>query len=34
MFVFLKIWRALFAWNTRFEIRPFALLQTKLTKHL
>ena len=21
-----KIWRALFSWNTRFEIRPFALL--------
>ena len=26
MFVFRKIWRALFSWNTRFEIRPFALL--------
>ena len=26
MFVFRKIWRALFFWNTRFEIRPFALL--------
>ena len=26
MFVFQKIWRALFPWNTRFEIRPFALL--------
>ena len=25
-FVFWKIWRALFPWNTRFEIRPFALL--------
>ena len=25
-FVFRKIWRALFSWNTRFEIRPFALL--------
>ena len=24
--VFQKIWRALFSWNTRFEIRPFALL--------
>ena len=23
MFVFRKIWRALFSWNTRFEIRPF-----------
>ena len=30
MFVFRKIWRTLFCWNTRFEIRPFALLQTKL----
>ena len=26
MFVFRKIWRALFSWNTRYEIRPFALL--------
>ena len=26
MFVFRKTWRALFSWNTRFEIRPFALL--------
>ena len=26
MFVFQKIWRALFSWNTRFEIRPVALL--------
>ena len=24
MFVFRKIWRALFSWNTRFEIHPFA----------
>ena len=24
-----KIWRALFPWNTSFEIRPFALLPTK-----
>ena len=24
-----KIWRALFSWNTCFEIRPFALLPTK-----
>ena len=23
-----KIWRALFSWKTRFEIRPFALLPT------
>ena len=29
MFVFRKIWRALFSWNFRFEIRPFALLPTK-----
>ena len=28
MFVFRKIWRALFSWNIRFEIRPFALLPT------
>ena len=26
MFVFRKIWRDLFSWNTRFEIRSFALL--------
>ena len=26
MFVFRKIWHALFSLNTRFEIRPFALL--------
>ena len=26
--VFRKIWRALFSWNTCFEIRPFALLPT------
>ena len=26
MFVFRKIWCALFFWNTRFEIRPFAIL--------
>ena len=29
MFVFQKIWHALFSWNTRFEIRPFTLLPTK-----
>ena len=29
MFLFPKIWRALFSYNTRFEIRPFALLPTK-----
>ena len=28
MFVFRKIWLALFSFNTRFEIRPFALLPT------
>ena len=28
MFVFWKIWHALFSWNTRFEIHPFALLPT------
>ena len=30
MFVFRKIWHALFSWNTRFEIGPFALLPTSL----
>ena len=30
MFVFQKIWRALFSCNTRFEIQYFALLLTKL----
>ena len=28
MFVFWKIWRALFSYYLRFEIRPFALLPT------
>ena len=28
MFFFRKIWHALFSRNTRFEIRPFALLPT------
>ena len=28
MFVFRKIWHALFFWNTRVEIRPFAFLPT------
>ena len=28
MFVFRKIWRALFSCNTHSEIRPFALLPT------
>ena len=32
MFVFQKIWRALFFGNTRFEICPFALLPTKYCK--
>ena len=27
-FVFRKTWRALFSWNTRFRIRPFAILPT------
>ena len=26
IFVFRKIWHALFSWNTRFGIRPFAIL--------
>ena len=30
MFVSWKIWRALFSWNIRFEIRAFALLPTIL----
>ena len=30
MFVFQNIWRALFSWNSRFEIRTFALLPTIL----
>ena len=29
---FQKIWRALFPWNTRFEIRPFASLPTNSMK--
>ena len=32
MFVFREIWRALFSWNTSFEIRPFALLPTNFAK--
>ena len=28
MFVFRKIWRALFLWDTRFEIHPFVLFPT------
>ena len=32
MFVFRKIWHSLFSCNTRFEIRPFALLPTPLWK--
>ena len=31
MFVFRKICRALFSRNTRFEIRPFALLPTSFS---
>ena len=31
MFVFRKFWRALLSWNTRFEIRPFALLPAKFS---
>ena len=30
MFVFREIWRALFSYNTRFEIRPLTLLPTNL----
>ena len=29
IFVFRKIWRVLFPWNTHFEMRHFALLPTK-----
>ena len=29
-----KIWHALFSWNTRFEIHPFALLPTKWSQSL
>ena len=32
MLVFPKIWRALFFWNTHFEIRSFALLPKKSIK--
>ena len=32
MFVFRKIWRALFSWNTHLEIHPFALLLWKTCK--
>ena len=31
-YVFRKIWRAMFSGNTRFEIRPIALLPTTLNK--
>ena len=34
MFVFWKIWRPLFSWNTRFEIHPFALLPTTLALNM
>ena len=30
MFIFRKIWRVLFSWNTRFENRPFALPPTNI----
>ena len=33
MFVFWKNWRALFSFNTRVEIRPFALLPKNLSNH-
>ena len=33
MFVFRKMWRALFSWNTRFEIHPFLLLPTISALH-
>ena len=33
MFVIRKIWRALFSWNTRFEIHPSALLPRKNTQN-
>ena len=32
MFVIREIWRALFSWNTSFEIRPFALLPSNYQK--
>ena len=32
IFVFRKIWRALFACNRRFETRPFALFPTTTRK--
>ena len=34
MFVFWKIWCALFSWNTYFEIHPFALLPTNCADRL
>ena len=33
MFVFRKIWRALFPFSIRFEIFPFALLSTNSFMH-
>ena len=30
LFVFRKIWLAVFSWNTRFEIRPFCLIIDEL----
>ena len=29
-----KIWRALFSWNSRFDIQPFALLPTNCESNL
>ena len=34
MFVFRNIWRALFSWNTRFEICLFALLPTNVKSEI
>ena len=34
MLFFCKIWRALFSWDTCFEIRPFALLPTLCHHHV
>ena len=34
VFVFRKIWRALFSWNSCFEIHPSALLSTYLSLEL
>ena len=34
IFIFRKIKHALFSWNSRFEIRPFALLATMYSKKI